>query len=57
MDRPNSHEEDCDESERHRYLAILRRITLALGESYSVTDYDPEDYERRIIQAIHQMRG
>lgn len=52
--------EECEnfcECQKQKYLGILRRITLAVGASYSVSDYDPEDYERGIMEAIRQIRN
>jgi hypothetical protein len=36
---------------------VLQRITTALGLNWVCTDYDPEDYEKRILAAISGLKS
>lgn len=42
--------------QQEKYLGIMQRITLALGLKWCTSDYDPEDYEIRIIETIAKLK-
>ena len=61
--KPCPNQEECNlnpsdycECLKQKYLGILQRITKALELEYSSSDYDPEDYEKRIIDAIAKLQ-
>jgi uncharacterized protein YukE len=45
-------EDESDQDFKEEIVLVMQRITTALGLSWSCTDYDPADYERRIVDAI-----
>ncbi len=49
------YDDDLDEY-KQAIVLVLQRITTALGLNWICTDYDPEDYEKRVLAAIKELQ-
>ena len=47
-----SYDNESDQDYKNDIVSVMQRITTALGLSWSCTDYDPADYEKRVVNAI-----
>lgn len=56
----NNCDRDCEclPSDRHEALVkMMQRICDEIGAKYCCSDYDPEDYERLIINAFAKIKS
>jgi hypothetical protein len=50
-------DDESDQDYKGEIVSVMQRITTALGLSWSCSDYDPADYEKRIVTAIEGLQA